>query len=337
MNRIGKTETFDGISCTSITITQDRTRVWCKGPDSAYNYAGSSWHQSKVDAYQIAEAGDGTLWAGTRQGLSRFDLEGQKWLPILNAPEIASHFIFSSGPGIHLSFVAGDGALWFYSFSEPYVGTTRWTGISSETWQPAGKWTIVRPKLEAHDGTVWGIGDESVIAQWDGQTWQVWQPFALKPTIGDLIEAHDGSIWAMALTDGIGRWDGQTWQIWSRDEAILRSCPGLAEGKECVSSDLNARYYTAAGLGKSNSSQARLSLTALLETQDGTIWVGTAQEGISRWDGNTWRNYTMADGLSSEAITVLAESPDGKLWAVTWGGGVNYYDSNTDRWYSFPR
>jgi ligand-binding sensor domain-containing protein len=332
----GSVEIFDGIGCTSIVITNDQESIWCNKVGNAYRYDEQSWHKFEIDAYQIVEASDRILWAGTLQGLSHFDSEMQKWVSLLEAPEIASHFIFTSGPGIHLSFVASDGALWFYSFSEPYVGTTRWTEDSIQTWQPAGKWTIVQPKLETRDGTVWGIGDESVIARWDGRTWQVWQPFRLRPTIGDLIETQDGSIWVLAVADGVGRWDGQTWKIWSRDETILQDCPGAVKGKECFSTDSDVKYYLTDGLGKPDSGQPRLNLTALLETQDGNIWVGTAQEGISRWDGNKWRNYSISDGLSSESITAFAESPDGILWAGTRGGGVNYYDQDADRWQTFP-
>ena len=316
----GSVEVFDGIGCTNITITNDQESVWCNTVGSAFRYDGQLWHKSEIDAYQIVEANEGTLWAGTMQGLSRYSLSGQEWIAVLDAPEIASHFIFSNGPGIHLSFAASDGVLWFYSFSEPYVGTTRWTENSIQTWQPAGKWTIVQPKLEARDGTVWGIGDESTIARWDGEIWQIWQPFRLKPTIGDLIEAQDRSIWILAVADGVGHWDGQTWEIWSRDETILQACPGTAKGKECFSTDPDIKYYLTDGLGKPDSSQSRLTPTALLEAQDGNIWVGTAQEGISRWDGNRWRNYSIANGLGSESITVLAESPDGLLWAGCWAG-----------------
>ncbi len=237
---------------------------------------------------------------------------------------------------MRLSFAAKDGALWFYSFSEPYVGTTRWTEVSHQTWQPAGKWTIVQPKLEARDSTVWGISDESVIAQWDGQAWRIWQPFHLKPAIGDLLEAQDGSIWVLAVADGVGHWDGRTWEVWSRDEAILRTCPRATEREGCFSSSLNAMYYPAEGLGESGSGLGRLALTALLEARDGSIWVGTAQEGISRWDGHRWHHYGIGNGLSSESITVLVRSPEGVLWAGTWGGGVNYYDPSSDRWEPFP-
>lgn len=327
---------FTDIKCADMIITGNYGHVWCSGAGNVYRYDGISWDRFEIEAYQVVESNNGILWAGTRQGMSRFDEKEQKWVPVLSASEIAPHFVFSTGPGIHLAFAANDDALWFYSFSEPYVGTTRWTEASYQTWLPAGKWIVVQPKLEAQDSTVWGIGDKSVIAQWNGQTWQVWQPFRLEPAIRDLVKARDGSIWVLAAADGVGQWDDSAWKIWTRDETILQNCPGTADGKECFSANPDITYYPADGLGKPDSTQARLVLTALLETHDGNIWVGTAQEGISRWDGNRWYNYTIADGLSSEAITVLKQSPDGVLWVGTWGGGVNYYDPSTDRWQPFP-
>lgn len=332
----GDVEVFDGIGCTQLLVTRNRESVWCSGTGGAYEFNGESWHEFDLEAYQIAEGDEGTLWAGTRQGLSRYDAREYRWVPVLAAPKIASHFIFSDGPGIHVSSVAADGAVWFYSFSEPYVGTTRWTDSSSQTWQPVGKWSVAQPKLEARNGEIWAVGDESLVARWDGRSWEIWQPFRLKPSVQDLIEAQDGSIWALAVADGVGRWDGQTWSVWSRDEAFLRECPGAAAGRNCFSPDPNTEYLPTDGLGRPGSGQSRLSLTAILETADGNIWVGTAGEGISRWDGRRWRNYSMVEGLRSEAIAVLSESPDGTLWAGTYGEGISFYDLNNDRWQPYP-
>lgn len=206
---------FTGIKCTHIIITNNYEHVWCSGAGDVYKYNGMSWDRFEISAYQIVESDDGTLWAGTQQGMSRFNNKEREWSPILSTSQVAPHFTFSTGPGIHLEFIGNDGAFWFYSFSEPYVGTTRWTQGSYQTWHPAGEWIVVQPKLEAQDSTVWGIGDDSIVAQWDGQSWQIWQPFRLKPAIRDLIQAQDKSIWVLAVADGIGQWNGLTWKVWT--------------------------------------------------------------------------------------------------------------------------
>ncbi|MCX6162132.1 MAG: histidine kinase [Ignavibacteriae bacterium] len=45
----------------------------------------------------------------------------------------------------------------------------------------------------------------------------------------------------------------------------------------------------------------------------GYIWIATA-DGLSRFDGNTFRNFTTADGLNSNYIRNIAESDDGTLY-----------------------
>lgn len=332
----GQIEVFDDIACPQLFMTPASEEIWCSTVNYINKYDGKSWQRFDVEAYQIIEDDDGIIWAGTMEGLMRFDPSQQTWsYAIKVGRKISSDFIFSTGPGIHLSLQSSDGSLWFYSYSDTFKGITRWTETSYDTWLPVGK-LMIRPMVETTNGIVWGGGDEGVVAQWDGHQWQNWQPFRLKPSITEIIESRNGDIWVLAVVDGVGRWDGKTWQIWSRDENILQNCPGVSKGQECFSVESNVEYFLANGIGKPDSDQPRLELTSIVETQDGHIWIGTSQEGVSRWNGNEWRNYTIADGLSSEAITVLTESPDGTLWAGTLDGGVNYYDSDTDQWQPFP-
>ncbi len=91
----GRVELFNGIECTNLLVTRNQESVWCSRVGTVHRYDGESWDRFELEAYRIVEDNDGVLWAGTRQGISRFDAEKQRWLPVLNAPEIAPHFVTS--------------------------------------------------------------------------------------------------------------------------------------------------------------------------------------------------------------------------------------------------
>ena len=59
-----------------------------------------------------------------------------------------------------------------------------------------------------------------------------------------------------------------------------------------------------------------LGVQCFVQDHVGFIWVGT-QNGLFRYDGQSFRQFGMADGLPSNRIESLDESPDGTLWVGT--------------------
>ncbi len=61
-------------------------------------------------------------------------------------------------------------------------------------------------------------------------------------------------------------------------------------------------------------------VTAVLEARDGALWFAT-REGISRYDGRTWRTYGEEEGLPGSSYSELFEAENGTLWAT---GGFGF-------------
>ena len=55
-------------------------------------------------------------------------------------------------------------------------------------------------------------------------------------------------------------------------------------------------------------------------TPNGDLWVAKGGDGVFRYDGNTWKQYTMEDGLASNMVTYTMAHPEGTLWAATDAG-----------------
>ncbi|MEO7190213.1 MAG: two-component regulator propeller domain-containing protein [Vicinamibacterales bacterium] len=66
------------------------------------------------------------------------------------------------------------------------------------------------------------------------------------------------------------------------------------------------------------------SVSAILQTRDGYLWVGT-RGGLARFDGVRFTTFDnrRSDQLQENEIWALAESDDGSLWIATYGGGVS--------------
>jgi diguanylate cyclase (GGDEF)-like protein len=62
-----------------------------------------------------------------------------------------------------------------------------------------------------------------------------------------------------------------------------------------------------------------LNVKCLLQDRTGYLWVGT-DNGLFRYDGNTFRGFGHADGLTNTEILSLAEAPSGALWVGTNSG-----------------
>lgn len=139
----------------------------------------------------------------------------------------------------------------------------------------------------APDGTIWTVGT-GWIGRFDG-SWQVFTADStpeLAGQLGDLVVDHDGVVWVAVASEPIARYDG-SWSTVDPPPSVER----LVIGPEGL----------AVGL-------------------DGTIWVGTHDEGVFAFNGSSWLHLTEEDGAPARAWSVTA-APDGAVWA--WSNG--YY------------
>lgn len=65
-----------------------------------------------------------------------------------------------------------------------------------------------------------------------------------------------------------------------------------------------------------------------LQDKAGNLWFGTSDNGLYKYDGTSFRQFLVADGLSSNAINDILEDKDGKIWIGT-KDGVCLYDPST--------
>ncbi|GAA4317659.1 ligand-binding sensor domain-containing protein [Flaviaesturariibacter amylovorans] len=57
-----------------------------------------------------------------------------------------------------------------------------------------------------------------------------------------------------------------------------------------------------------------------LEDKAGNLWFGTTGNGLYRYDGKSFRQFLMADGLNSNSVYALMEDNEGRIWVGTEAG-----------------
>lgn len=97
--------------------------------------------------------------------------------------------------------------------------------------------------------------------------------------------------------------------------SIIAKSPGV---KNNISEDLR---YVDVDQGLSSS-----YIRAICQDQKGNIWFGTNGQGLCKYDGVSFTNFTETEGLPSNIIFSIITDNEDNLWISTWGGGICKYD-----------
>jgi signal transduction histidine kinase/ligand-binding sensor domain-containing protein len=77
---------------------------------------------------------------------------------------------------------------------------------------------------------------------------------------------------------------------------------------------------------------AQDTVYSVARTRDGSVWAGTLNGGVSRFQNGRFTNYTTANGLVSDSVSSILEGSDGTVWLAT-ANGLNAFAKG--QWRSF--
>ncbi len=170
--------------------------------------------------------------------------------------------------------------------------------------------------LETRDGSLWIATQTAGLSRLSPGSVEAFQRFRSDPkdpgslssnNVADLLEDRAGNLWVATIGGGVNR-----------------LCPGCSRFE---------RIDDRLGLGSTYAN-------ALLESADGSIWIGYRTLGLDRLDVvsgkvDAYRAGTGAGALSSNAVTYIHEDRRGRLWVATQGGGLNRGSRGADGRYEF--
>ena len=272
-----------------------------------------------LEVRSILEANQRETWVATHQhGLIRIASETTQSLTSAHGLPAA---------GVRVSLRARDGTLWIGTSG----GVVRWNGGATTLYLESDglPGNAISDLLQTADGTIWVAGNRGV-ARWAGGRFQT-VPGAPFAAVHALRTGPDGRVWALA--PGVGllagnehglhamHADSMQPHVWSMNFLPTKS-GGLIVGTSEGIVSIRDGQPVVLGPGQK---PVWSPVLALLESKDGTLWVGTDTTGLHRRDRHgVWSRFDLADGLASRVVRALHEDARGWLWVGT-SAGVNLY------------
>jgi ligand-binding sensor domain-containing protein/signal transduction histidine kinase len=317
-------------------LLMDQTgRMWIgAGEDFVLCHNRDRWihyriprNQAKSHVSTLAEESDGTVWAGSAGGgllqlkSGKFvaipggsglagnsiesllaDREGRLWVGTdagLNYLRRKSLRTLSQSEGLGFGAAQGvaevtAGVVWV---GKPNDGLYRWDGKSFSRLSAAGLSphdSQITALLVTHDGFCWVATTNSLLLYKDpiAAADEVTVIDSAPPNIISLAEDRDGALWA-------GTHDGTIWEL-----------------------------HESKWLEPANFSQTN-AITAIVPDAEGSMWVGTAGNGLYRFVNGSFHHVEKSEGLLSDMIRTLYLDAQGTLWIGTADEGLSRWQNGS--------
>lgn len=268
-----------------------------------------------------------TVWVGTSGGAVRYDTLTDEYKLFDVKSGLLSNGVFHVGK-LDGRIVVGT-----------YGGGLSVLDPASQKWDtyniPEGLGdAFVYDVLKAKNGDVW-------IATWSGvnrvrggnlKDRSKWELHTVASTKGGLpndwvyglAEGRNGEIW-LGTEGGLTRYEEGKWQHWTHAQGLGADYELVKDHIQYKSdpskvSEHHAKQKQEMGLEKIDVAYNPNYIVSLAVDAQGIVWAGTWGGGLSRFDGKTWKVYTVTDGLPGNHVFMLHVDPKGSLWVGTDNG-----------------
>jgi ligand-binding sensor domain-containing protein len=251
----------------------------------------------------------GNIWFGTGVfGISKFD--GTKFTVYSNKVKLTE--------GTEIDWKSKKNDLWFYAGG----GVFRYSNSSIDylPFEPSSLTAQINPPfslsrysvyciLKDKKGTIWFGTQAEGVCRFDGKTITWFKDKGLAgPAVLGLFEDSKGNLWFGNNGAGLFLYDGNTLTNFTAEKGLDNAGFRVSE---IPGSATMTRVYS------------------INEDVIGNIWIGTIDAGVWKYDGTKLTNYTIKDGLTSNAINTIYKDNYGELWFGTDENGICKFNGTT--------
>ncbi|HKY31025.1 MAG TPA: two-component regulator propeller domain-containing protein [Candidatus Polarisedimenticolia bacterium] len=275
----------------------------------------------QISVHAVARTRDGYLWAGTQEGLVRFDGAAFRVHDTSNTPGLGHNSIWAL-------LEDRRGTLWIGT----YGGGLAWMRdgeFGTLTMRDGLPGNTIHTLVEDRSGALWVGTDAGGLARVeDGKVTTLAAGQGLPgERVNSVATDASGALWIGTDGGGLVRLQDQRSVVYtSRDglpddevNAVLvdrsgRIWAGTNGGLACLAGGRFTRFTKREGLPHD-------WVNDVLEDRDGAVWVATTS-GVCRMKAGRCEALTAREGLPNDLILTLFEDGDGSIWLGTAGGGL---------------
>lgn len=322
---IVKTQGGDKYSNIHALIQDKQGNIWAGTiKEGVYRYDGKTFTQftnkdglSDNTVYSLLADTAGNVWIGTKNGLNKYDGKRIQHIPILlNDNSYLSVGMPAEDPSskeneIWSMMQTKDGLLWFGARSGLYCydgrSFTRFVNRPGLKNEDTVQLKMVDCMFEAQDGTIWlgsGMipGDEGICRYYPHTK----KLIRIKPG-GDgwiryMLQDKKGIVWIGTRHVGIWCYDGKAFSRYMKGDDIGLSALADRNGNLWFSGgEKDDGYSSAGGIWRydgdslkqfSSNTLGGYSVWSMLQDKAGNIWFGTRNNGLYKYDGNSFTSYS---------------------------------------------
>ena len=247
-----------------------------------------------------------TAGEGYRQGL---------WTTLTLADGLPDPFVFA----VH---DAGDGVLWLGTDG----GAVKYDGESFSLYDSTQGFPLRAPEsvVQDREGRLW-FGGWGGAVRFDGHRFEHFSSADGLP--GDHVQCilprPDGEVW-FGTELGLATFDGQSFGAIGMED-------GMAGGevRSLVPAPGDVVWAVGRGITRLQGGTPQAAITPPPDWQggmgaalgdEGALWISTDGQGLFRYDGQAFEQWTSKDGLAHNVMSRIALDPDGVLWCGTFEG-----------------
>jgi ligand-binding sensor domain-containing protein len=261
-------------------------------------------HKLPAAIYCMVKDKNGSLWAGTEYGLSKYDVNGKQWTN------------YCSTPGNELIWevlqLVTDGQNNVYGYS-PYLSYP-FGGIIKINIDNGNIETIVFPSKDTQDTP---FADNRMAVDTLGRIWFGYNYLYYYDESGEWHEFPDVNIIRCMIKDFSGGvWLGAV--IFQNDLSNFHLLH--------IKNDFTTVDYTSANSDLIPWDKGRLYLD-----QEGILWIAPdyyEENSLQSFDGGNWVDYSNYQGFPQDKLANMVKDDSGKLWVFDYGGKLYSLENN---------